>query len=313
MVFLAQPTLAADKPSAAAPKPATTRATRRVAGARRPDRSIVYKHTDARDLSLEVFNPPGWAAKGRRPCVVLFFGGGFARGEPSQFFATADYLSGRGLVVICPDYRQWKNAKATSERAVEDARSAMRWIRSHVDDLGIDAERIVAGGGSAGGFLAAAVAWGRGPDAAGEDTSISTRPMALVLYNPAFGDFAVTTPAGGDEQQLRRQMLPLTSPPANGPPAILFYGTDDKWLQRSEPTLSKLRASGYPAETWLAPGQTHGFFNRPGWHQVTLKQTDVFLARLGLLKGDPTIVVPPDPSLVLRPSVAATSPSRHGR
>jgi acetyl esterase/lipase len=203
-------------------------------------------------------------------------------------------------VAICPDYRQRRDDKTTSERAVEDARSAMRWIRSHAGELGIDADKIVAGGGSAGGFLAAAVAWGTGPDAAGEDASVSTRPAALVLYNPAFGDFAVTAPAGVDEQKLRDQMLPLKSPPAKGPPAIMFYGTDDKWLTRSEPTLSKLRADGYPAEIWFAPKQNHGFFNQPGWHEATLKQTDKFLAGLGLLKGEPAITPPADPAVSLR-------------
>jgi hypothetical protein len=72
-------------------------------------------------------------------------------------------------------------------------------------------------------------------------------------------------------------------------------------LKRSEPTLSKLRDNGYPAETWFAPNQTHGFYNRPGWHELTLKQTDAFLARLGLLKGDPTIAVP-NPELSLKPA-----------
>jgi acetyl esterase/lipase len=264
---------------------------------RQPDQAIVYKHTETRDLRLHVFHPRGWKAEDARPCVVLFFGGGFARGEPKQFFGKAHYFSSRGLVAICPDYRQRRDDNVTSERAVEDARSAMRWIRSHARELGIDPEKIIAGGGSAGGYLAAAVAWGTGPDALGEDTSVSTRPAALVLFNPAFGNFAVTPADGQSEQDLRKQMLPLESPPEKGPPAILFYGTEDEWLKRSQPTLSKLHEKQYPAETWLARKQTHGFFNLVGWHDATLKQTDLFLARLGYLKGDSTLA--DDPAFVL--------------
>jgi acetyl esterase/lipase len=138
---------------------------------------------------------------------------------------------------------------------------------------------------------------------------VSTQPIALVLYNPAFGDFAVTVPPATDERQLRQQMLPLESPPAKGPPAIMFYGDEDKWLKRSEPTLSKLRESGYPAEVWIAPKQTHGFYNKPGWHEATLRQTDVFLARLGLLKGEPTLAAP-DSALTLRSTAAARPANR---
>jgi hypothetical protein len=57
-----------------------------------------------------------------------------------------------------------------------------------------------------------------------------------------------------------------------------------------------LIANGIRAEFYTAAGQKHGFFNDRGeapWHALVLRQTDLFLASLGYLKGEPTISIPP--------------------
>ena len=69
---------------------------------------------------------------------------------------------------------------------VKDGKSAVRWIRANAARLGIDPDRLAAGGGSAGGHVAAATATTQGIEEEGEDTSVSSRPCALVLFNPVW-------------------------------------------------------------------------------------------------------------------------------
>jgi hypothetical protein len=54
----------------------------------------------------------------------------------------------------------------------------------------------------------------------------------------------------------------------------------------------KSKALGNRCEVFTAAEQPHGFFNRPPWQEVTLRQTDLFLSSLGYLKGDPTVIIP---------------------
>ncbi|MEM8713895.1 MAG: alpha/beta hydrolase fold domain-containing protein, partial [Planctomycetota bacterium] len=69
---------------------------------------------------------------------------------------------------------------------VEDGKSAVRWIREHAAEIGVDPGRLAAGGGSAGGHVAAAIATVNGFNADQDDLSVSCVPEALVLFNPVF-------------------------------------------------------------------------------------------------------------------------------
>src|SRR5438270_3298313 len=73
------------------------------------------------------------------------------------------------------------------EKCIEDAKSAVRWMRVNAKRLGIDPNKILAGGGSAGGTDAAFTAYNTTFEPEGENKSVSSKPNALVLYNPAIG------------------------------------------------------------------------------------------------------------------------------
>ena len=87
-----------------------------------------------------------------------------------------------------------------------------------------------------------------------------------------------------------------------GPPAILFYGTEDPLQDAGRDFARQLIAVGTRAEFYTAAGQQHGFFNRfpdSPWHALVLRQTDLFLASLGYLKGNPTAGIPADTTAAL--------------
>jgi acetyl esterase/lipase len=87
-----------------------------------------------------------------------------------------------------------------------------------------------------------------------------------------------------------------------GPPAILFYGTEDPLQDAGRDFAQQLTAAGTRAEFYTAAGQQHGFFNRfpdsPS-HALVLRQTDLFLASLGYLKGNPTVGIPANTTAAL--------------
>ena len=149
-------------------------------------KDIVYKTTPQGELKLHVFSPKGEVqAAVLRPCVVFFFGGGWRSGSYLQFVPQAEYLASRGIIAISAAYRILNVHKTTPDKAVEDAKSAICWVRGHATELGIDPTKIIAGGGSAGGHLAACTALTSAYDAESDDKSISAKPNAMVLFNPA--------------------------------------------------------------------------------------------------------------------------------
>ncbi len=252
-----------------------------------PVKEIVYKKTPQGDLSLFVEYPPNWKATDRRAAIVFFFGGGWARGTPQQFAEQAAYLAGRGMVTIRPDYRTSSKHKTTPLESVEDARSAMRFVRAHASEWGVDASRIVGAGGSAGGHLAACCALGSEPNAPGDDLKISCRPNALVLFNPVMGMEVI-----GTNLPQRNTISPVLLLDKTAPPTVAFYGTDDKFYRESLGYQKKAKAVGVRYDLYTANGLPHGFFNGKPWKQITLKQADLFLTGLGYLQGEPTLMVP---------------------
>src|SRR3954467_1157700 len=88
-----------------------------------------------------------------------------------------------------------------------------------------------------------------------------------------------------------------------GPPAILFFGTEDPLQEKALDFARQLIAAGTRAEFYTAEGQRHAFFNRSDsspWHTLVLRQIDLFLASLGYLQGHPTVGIPSDANVALQ-------------
>jgi acetyl esterase/lipase len=259
----------------------------------------VYKSTPQGELKLHIWSPKSDGKD--RPCIVFFFGGGWHSGTYRQFARQSEYLASRGMVAASAEYRIRKVHKTTPDVCVEDAKSAIRWVRAHAKELGIDSSKVIAAGGSAGGHLAAATALLPGFDADGDDLSISAIPNAMVLYNPGTnpslsGRSVVRSKEGKD---ITKAISPALFLDKKTPPAILFYGTEDtNGLAQGVEYSDKARELGLDVELWLASGQPHGFFNESPWLEVTTLHLDRYLSRLGYLSGNPTVRLPDDAPLL---------------
>jgi len=251
----------------------------------------LFRKTPEGELFLHLYFPSDWKKADKRPAIVFFFGGGWKSGTYQQFVSQAEYFASRGLVAASADYRIANKHKTTPDKCVEDAKSAMRWVRSHAGELGVDANKIIASGGSAGGHLAAATALLEGFNAAEDDLSVSCKPCTLVLFNPV-----LNLTLGADRKLLdakgnniAKAFSPTLYLSKVAPPAILFFGTADKLRGHGDEYVTKATALGVRADFHTAADMPHGFFNRSPWIEATAQKADEFLASLGYLKGPATI------------------------
>jgi acetyl esterase/lipase len=255
-----------------------------------PTKSFVYKKTKQADLEIVVHFPPGWKETDKRPAIVFFFGGGWQQGTVKQFEPQAVHLASRGMVAARADYRVKSRHGVTPKECVEDAKSAVRWIRQNAAKLGINPCQIVAAGGSAGGHIAACTALTSGLEAEGEDTKVSSKPYALVLFNPVlrFDGVPQLTERIGSDEAVGKAISPTLHLTKDSPPTLIFFGTADRLAAMGDEFMKKSKELGHRAELFTAQGQPHGFFNRPPWQEKTTQRMDEFLVSIGYLEGKAT-------------------------
>lgn len=245
----------------------------------------VYKIVDGRELKLYLSKPDGWKPGDKRPAIVLFHGGGWQGGAPSRLNPQALYFSRRGMVSVLVEYRlSRRGAGEAPTNACMDAKSAMRWVRGHAAELGIDPDRIAAGGGSAGGHLAAFVSMVEGMDDPKDDTTCSPKANALILFNPVYNN----GPGNYGYERVGekyRAYSPAHNIRADAPPTLVLFGTKDRFVpvKVAEAFRDEMRKNGVRSELVLYEGQPHGFFNEGPWTQRTLDEADKFLVSLGWL------------------------------
>ncbi|TKJ37763.1 MAG: hypothetical protein CEE38_06755 [Planctomycetes bacterium B3_Pla] len=256
-------------------------------------KTVTYKTVGEKELKIHVHFPPDWKAGDRRSAIVFFFGGGWNSGTVGQFEFQAEYLAGRGMVAARADYRVKSRDGVTPDKCVEDARSAVRWMRKNSKRLGIDPKKLIASGGSAGGHLAACTMIAESVEAEGDDLAISTVPQAMLLFNPvlSFENEQMLTRLG-ENKHLARKISPTSHLHKNAPPALILFGTNDRLKVFGDEYWKKAEEIGVRADKYIAEGQGHGFFNRPPWRERTLIAADKFLASLGFMEGEPTVTVP---------------------
>ena len=269
-------------------------------------KEFVYKKTPQGELKLWAFFPEGHCASDSRPAVVFFFGGGWKKGSPAQFVKQCEYLASRGMVAMTADYRVLSRHNTKAVACVEDGKSAVRWIRQNSSKLGVDPTRVAAGGGSAGGHVAASIGLIKGFEPKGEDMSVSSQPNALLLFNPAVTlvsipgkyEFPEEKSATMEERTgvSPKELSPYFHIRKELPPSIIFHGTADSAVDHKTVELfqKKMKKAGNECRLESFLSQPHGFFNYGKLGNAPFRQTmilsDKFLQDLDWIKGKPSIV-----------------------
>jgi acetyl esterase len=250
--------------------------------------SHTYKSVNGIDLKLHIFTPESDNDESKA-AVVFFFGGGWLQGSVSQFVPHSQHLASRGVVSIVADYRVWNRHHSNVMSAVADAKSAIRWLRSHAEELGIDPNRLAAGGGSAGGHLAVATAVVPYFDEPDEDHRISSSPSLLLLFNPAVDTSQIGQRREDQFQGQGENLSPQHQLVDSSVPTFIVHGKADTTVPFSHALAycDKLKGLSGTCELHGYEEATHGFFNKgrenDRWYTPTVREMDRFLIRFGYM------------------------------
>lgn len=230
--------------------------------------NLVYVEAGHPRQQLDLYLPTVMAADQRLPVVLWVHGGGWAAGDKAR--CPAVWLVTRGYAVAAINYRYSQHA--TFPAQLHDCKAAIRWLRAHAEEYPIDAKRIGAWGGSAGGHLVAMLGTTNGrPEMEGDlgNNHQSSEVRAVVdWYGPTdfltVGRKETRTKLLGVDPQLDIEKAKAASPlhqvSRSACPFLIVHGDQDKTvpIAQSVGFAAALRAEGVEVDMVTIEGGGHG-------------------------------------------------------
>lgn len=247
----------------------------------RIERDVAYLGDD-RAEKADLYLPAGGEPEARRPGIVIIHGGGWTVGDKAapREVNIGTTLAGAGYICMSINYQLAKPGAPTFPANIQEAKRAVRWLRKNADALRLDAGKIGAIGGSAGGHLTALLAVS-GPDCGldpAEDAGISCRIQAAVPLYPhcastweggtpleSYGALPMFAKTRAEAPALWDAALPIKSLTADDPPLLLLHGTADKTTPLDQSTRFHEAATkaGVPCDLIVVEGAVHSFDLQP--------------------------------------------------
>ena len=255
--------------------------------------NVVYEQVPMRGypnvaMKMDILQPKSDA---KLPAIVYVTGGGFINANKDNGVQLRMHLAEAGYVVASIQYRVAPTAKFP--QPLEDVKAAIRYLKAHADQYGIDAERVGIVGGSAGGYLTAMAGTTSGTTTfdKGENLDITSSVKAAVdLYGlsdlTCIGDdysdevkdlhkSAGSTEAlwvngspvfggkdGGilSDKEAADFANPIHHISKDSAPMLLMHGTADYVVSPSQTDLlfQALQENNIPSERYLVEGAAHG-------------------------------------------------------
>ena len=289
--------------------------------------NVVYAAPDGHELALDLYRPE---AGGPYPAVLVVHGGGWDAGDRTMERPFAKRLAAAGFVAVPVSYRLGESGRFPA--ALQDLRTAVRWLRAHAAEHGIDPSRIGVVGGSAGGQLAALLGATNGdgalagPDSAGRanrpgeprpggDAPPSlSRDVQAVVDIDGLADFtdealvaqqiakpsAPTRFLGGsfaERGEIWKAASPLKRLGPDSAPTLFLNSTSPSPLLPGREAMAKgLRSRGIAAELEVLPGTPHTFWLCEPWFDTTVAKTAAWFRRQMPAPG-PTLYLAGDSTL----------------
>ncbi|MBB4080670.1 pectinesterase [Lewinella aquimaris] len=256
------------------------------------DTNLVYFTVgNDRDLHLDVYRKPEDTL---RPGILMIHGGGWTTGSKENLTSMAQQLAGRGYVTVTPEYRL--SAEARYPAGVQDLKQAVKWMRAHAEEYGIDTNRIAAYGCSAGGHLASLLGVTNGPllyDTIGPWSEYSADVQAVLNIdgivsfihpeakpewtgrsaNAWLGEFTRT-------YALWREASPLEYAGKTTPPFLFVNSSHPRFHAGRQELIKILDQSKIYSEVHTLADSPHAFWLLHPWFVPTLEYAAGFLRRV---------------------------------
>lgn len=265
---------------------------------------VFQRSRSVRGLKMSLLIP---RTKEKKPAVLYFPGGGFTSADHEKFIEMRYALARAGFVVAACEYRVVPDKFPA---LLHDGKAAVRWVRAHAEQLGVDADRIGILGDSAGGYVVQMMGatngekqWDEGDfkeqssdvqavvsfygisdlTTIGEgigNEAVHASPAvteALLLNGPAFRDFAGASVTA--DAQKAKQASPIGHVDGTEPPFLLMHGSDDKVVSplQSKKMHEALTQKNVEAEYVLVRGAAHG--DLPWFQQAVIARVVNFFER----------------------------------
>lgn len=266
--------------------------------------SQVKSQRAMRQLRMTLLVPRNTAKK---PAVIYFPGGGFTTADHEKMIEMRYELARAGFVVAAAEYRA---VPTVYPGIMDDARAAVRYVREHAEEFGVDPERIGVLGDSAGGYIVEMLGATKGEEASkaanadvqavvsmygisdllsiGEGLGDAIEAVhhspavteALLINGPAFN----THPGQSvfDTPEKARAASPIGHVDGSEPPMLLLHGADDKLVspKQSQKLFEALKAKGADVRYVLVRGAQHG--NLPWFQKPVIERVKAFfIEKLG--------------------------------
>jgi acetyl esterase/lipase len=253
-----------------------------------PYTTVATRHR-GRDLNLDIFPHVG---ESTRTAVILLHGGGWSRGGRADVHSYARELASAGFTAIAAEYRLLGEAPWPAQ--ILDVKDTIRWVRTHCTDLGIDPDKIVAEGFSAGGHLSLLAAGTADRDVFGDLAGADGVSAALAgvvsffapvdlslkaMPNRPPPTVALLEPDGGEDVAIAAS--PLTYVTAAFPPTFLLNGLADPFMPFGQTVqmFQALAAVNAKVDLHIYHDHTHEFARLPSMLSAVQAEVALFLRR----------------------------------
>jgi acetyl esterase/lipase len=241
----------------------------------------VYRLSDVpflpagRNEKLDLYFPNG-PKRLDRPAVVFIHGGGFTGGDKAEYRSasvSADLCRAGYVVVSCNYVLGSKTKEGVWPQNIADCRNAVRWVRAHAKELGVNPDKIAVAGGSAGGYLALMVGLSDDKTGPGGDPSaqLSAKVSAVIdMYGVVNFSKHGKGDVPGASPEEQKAYLPELQCDAQDPAVLILHGTSDTTVDiaQSDDMAKALRSAKASYEYIVVAGAPHTFDLHPkgkGW------------------------------------------------